>query len=397
MRIPMLFCSAVLACVAGPCSAQSLKPSEVLSSITVTPANRPHPVTGTDNRVHLAYELLIVNPGSLFITLGEVEAVDPDGHSLWSLSGGHLAAMTKRYAGPDGTLPPGGGAFVFMDVSFAAEESMPAEIAARITATRHAADANNQPIPLPADAPFPSGFTFIGARTTVGPPAIAIESPLRGGGWLAVNGCCDSITSHRGAVMAVNGALRIPERFAIDWVQLDGTNRAFNGDPARLTSYPYYGTPVLAVADGIVVNRYDDADEQVPGRPATGITTENIGGNMLVVDIGAGAFAFYAHLQKHSLTVKLGDHVTTGQQLGLLGNTGNSTAPHLHFHVMDGPSPLNANGLPYVFRHFRLRGTLDPAGGDPIEKGEPATIQPGRFAGPHAGHLPLDNQVVDFD
>jgi murein DD-endopeptidase MepM/ murein hydrolase activator NlpD len=198
--------------------------------------------------------------------------------------------------------------------------------------------------------------------------------------------------------MAVNGLLRVPERFAIDWVRLDAEGRVFTGDANKLTSYHYYGTPVHSVAEGVVVNLYDDADEQVPGVEAKGITTENIGGNMLVVDIGGGAYAFYAHLQKGSLKARLGEHVAAGQVIGLLGNTGNSTAPHLHFHVMDGPSPLDANGLPYVFKSFSLRGVLEASGDDdPIEKGVPARIDTTRFSGARRDQLPLNNQVVDFN
>ena len=229
----------------------------------------------------------------------------------------------------------------------------------------------------------------------MGKSAIVVEPPLEGDGWVAVNGCCDAITSHRGAVMAINGQLRVPERFAIDWVKLDDSGRLFTGDVSKLESYAYYGAPIHAAADGVVVNLYDETDEQVPGADAKGITMENIGGNMLVVDIGDGAFAFYAHLQRGSLKVKLGDRVTTGQVIGLLGNTGNSTAPHLHFHIMDGPSPLDANGLPFVFTHFSSRGVLAAGSDDWIEKGSPATIE-GRLAGDHARELPLNDQVVDF-
>ena len=229
----------------------------------------------------------------------------------------------------------------------------------------------------------------------MGKSAIVVEPPLDGNGWVAVNGCCDAITSHRGAVMAINGQLRVPERFAIDWVKLDDGGRLFTGDVSKLGSYAYYGAPIHAAADGVVVNLYDETDEQVPGADAKGITMENIGGNMLVVDIGDGAFAFYAHLQRGSLTVKLGDRVTTGQIIGLLGNTGNSTAPHLHFHIMDGPSPLDANGLPFVFTHFSSRGVVAAGSDDWIEKGSLATIE-GRLAGDHARELPLNDQVVDF-
>jgi hypothetical protein len=282
-----------------------------------------------------------------------------------------------------------------MDVSFAAAEAPPPKVLARLAATRQAAGADGKPAPLPRDYPLPATFTMTGAAAEVGKPAVVVAPPLSGKGWVAVNGCCDGVTSHRGAVMAVNGRLRVPERFAIDWVRLDPKGRMFTGDVAQLKSYPYYGTPVLAAADGVVVNLYDGADEQTPGAEAKGITTENIGGNMVVVDIGGGAYAFYAHLQRGSLKVKLGDRVKTGQTLGLLGDTGNSTAPHLHFHVMDGPSPLNANGLPYVITRFSSRGVLAPGSDDAIQKGEVAKIEP-RLAGEHEDELPLNNEVVDF-
>ncbi len=118
---------------------------------------------------------------------------------------------------------------------------------------------------------------------------------------------------------------------------------------------------------------------------------------MLVIDIGDGAYAFYAHLQPNSLKFKLGDTVKTGDIVGLLGNTGNSTAPHLHFHLMDGTSPLDANGLPYVFSKFSTRGVVTMSDdNDPLEKGDPAKIVDDGHTGEHIDQLPLNNQVVDF-
>ena len=67
--------------------------------------------------------------------------------------------------------------------------------------------------------------------------------------------------------------------------------------------------------------------------------------------------ALYAHLQPRSLKVRSGDRVRRGQVLGLVGNSGNSVAPHLHFHVMDGPSPLDSNGLPYLIDSFLVTAT----------------------------------------
>lgn len=123
------------------------------------------------------------------------------------------------------------------------------------------------------------------------------------------------------------------------------------------------------------------------------MTAENAGGNWIVVDIGGGHFAFYAHLQPHSLTVKAGDRVRPGEVLGRLGNSGNSTAPHLHFHLMDGPSPLASNGLPYELTHFSSPGTVTDL--NAMFLGQPTPIGP-QLAGRHRHQLPLNLQVVDF-
>jgi hypothetical protein len=378
--------------------AQSLKSDEVLSSVGVSMLATPSPALGADNRVHLAYEWLVSNTSALFITLDKVEAVDDHNRVLGELAGPALAAMMTVRGGDGSTLAPGGSTIIFVDTAFPADAHLPAAIAARLTLTRQLAGSNGKPAPFPATEPLPATISFVGPSATIGTaPAVVIDPPLRGPRWLALNGCCDELTSHRGAVMAVNGVQRVPERFAIDWAQLQPDNRLYAGDRSKLESYAYFGAPVYAVADGVVVNLYDKAPEQTPGAPMTGITTENVGGNMLVIDIGGGNFAFFAHLKPGSLKVKLGDRVTRGEVIALLGDTGNSDAPHLHFHVMDSASPLDANGRPYVFRRFVGQGVLDEASGEGMfEKGAPGVVKSGEMAGPHVDQMPLNNEVVDF-
>ena len=82
----------------------------------------------------------------------------------------------------------------------------------------------------------------------------------------------------------------------------------------------------------------DGIPENVPGANsrAVPITLETVGGNHVIIDIGGGHYAFYAHLKPGGIRVKLGDKVKRGQVIGLVGNTGNSTEPHLHFHISDG-------------------------------------------------------------
>ena len=85
--------------------------------------------------------------------------------------------------------------------------------------------------------------------------------------------------------------------------------------------------------------------------------------------------------------------MTQGQVLGLLGNSGNSDFPHLHFHVTDSPSPLASDGLPYEFTSFESDGTL--ANGEEVIAGGVAIFDPA-LSGPHSHQLPLDLQVINF-
>jgi hypothetical protein len=186
---------------------------------------------------------------------------------------------------------------------------------------------------------------------------IVISPPLRGSEWLAGNGPSNS-SAHRRALIPVGGGAHIAQRFAIDFLQLNPDGRSFAGDQKDNKSYRCYGAEALAVADGTVVATKDGIPENIPGPSsrAVPITLETVGGNHIILDLGGGRFAFYAHLQPGSLRVKNGDKVRRGQVLGLVGNSGNSTEPHLHFHISDANSPLSSEGLPYVFSSFEVQG-----------------------------------------
>jgi hypothetical protein len=223
-----------------------------------------------------------------------------------------------------------------------------------------------------------------------------IAPPLTGERWLDASGCCDT-TPHRLALNPINGKLWGAERFAIDYVQLGPDGRLFTGDKAKVESYPYFGADVHAVADGPVVAVVDGLPEQTPGATRPGMPLDQYGGNHIVQDIGDGNYAFYAHLKPQSLQVKPGDKLTTGQVIAALGNTGNSDAPHLHFHVMDGPDPLASNGLPFVFKSFRLDSRLTSADAlDPLADGKPAALQPGFAAREQTDVGPLGLDVMTY-
>jgi hypothetical protein len=196
------------------------------------------------------------------------------------------------------------------------------------------------------------------ASIPVSTDMLVITPPLRGGVWLAANGP-SAESGHRRAMVPLEGSYYIAQRFAIDWVKVDDRGHTFRGDSLKNSSYYAYGNDALAVADGIVTEVKDGIPENVPGlnSRAVPITLETVGGNHVILDIGGGHYAFYAHLQPGSIKVRTGERVKRGQLLGLVGNSGNSTEPHLHFHVSDASSPLGSEGVPYAFEALEIVGT----------------------------------------
>jgi murein DD-endopeptidase MepM/ murein hydrolase activator NlpD len=181
---------------------------------------------------------------------------------------------------------------------------------------------------------------------------IALGAPLHGTGWIASNGPGNN-SVHRRALTPINGTATIAQRFAIDWTNRGADSNTYAGDPNQNRSYHAYGAEVLSVADAVVVAAQDSIPENTPGASrAVPITPETIGGNYIVLDLGSGTFATYLHLQPRSLRVKKGDHIVRGQILALVGNSGNSTEPHLHFQVTDGTDILRSEGLPYVIDSY---------------------------------------------
>ena len=107
--------------------------------------------------------------------------------------------------------------------------------------------------------------------------------------------------------------------------------------------------------------------------------------------------SYYAHLEPGSVTVKAGDRVTSGQLLGLLGNTGNSSGPHLHFGLIDDPDPLIGESLPMAFDDWTLQGTFDMAAYEAADGGDAsAALIPLAAPEPQTGTLQLYLDVADF-
>jgi murein DD-endopeptidase MepM/ murein hydrolase activator NlpD len=195
-------------------------------------------------------------------------------------------------------------------------------------------------------------------------------------------------SEHRRALLPVDGQSWISQRFAIDWVRVFPNLETSRGDEKDNKNYRAYGEEALAVADGTVTETKDGIPENVPGEKsrAVPVTLETIGGNHVIIDLGNGVFAFYAHLQPGSLRVRVGDSVKRGQVLGLVGNSGNSTEPHLHFDLCDRSSTLACEGIPYALPVY------DEQGGGQSEQ----TFKRKNPPVQHKMELPLEFQMVRF-
>ena len=224
---------------------------------------------------------------------------------------------------------------------------------------------------------------------------MVLGAPLTGAGWAALGSCCDG--PHRRALQPIGGRWYLAQRFAIDFNQLDAQNRPGVGDPTLPTSFPTFGQPVLAVADATVVDAVDRYPDLLVSEPREDVTPETAGGNRVVLDLGEGRFAIYAHLQAGSVAVQPGDQVTRGQHIANVGSSGTSGGPHLHFQVTDRPSVIVGDGLPYVFNAFELTGQTPP-----LEEVVPYydTLEPIPITAERTGmrrdELPLGRDVMTF-
>jgi len=329
-------------------------PGGVRSPVEVTVPIEPTPFKG-DGKTHLAYELHLANFDSSAMTLTRLEVSGGDGKPLAKYEGEELKARLGRQS-----VQP----VAYLWLTFDKPSAVPAVLHHSLTARSNAgAGQNDRPEIKIKDLE-------IKVRTG---KQLVLSPPLRGDGWLAGNGPSNT-SGHRRALIAAGGAEHIAQRFAIDWVQLREDGKTWVGDQLKNESYRAHGAEALAVADGTVVAVKDGIPENIPGATsrAVPITMETVGGNHVILDLGQGRYAFYAHLQPGSLRVKLGDKVKRGRVLGLVGNSGNSTEPHLHFHVSNKNSPLSSEGLPYVFDSFEVQGKgwgWKPSGKDsPVEK-----------------------------
>lgn len=345
------------------------------------------PAVDAEGQRHLLYELHITNFGSTELSLARIEILDDRSSVIIaSYEGEELKGVLAR-PGSSGladrrVIAPGLRAVAFLDLHGPTGSEASPRLRHRVTF-----------LPVtPPNGPLQS--VVDGGRITV-PRRIAgaLGPPLEGTGWVASHALSNA-SSHRRTLLAIDGRARIAQRFAIDFTRIGADGQVFRGDPAKNENWTPYGATVLAIADGRVVQIQDGVPENDPtaDTKAIPITLTSVAGNFLIMDLGDGRFALYAHLQPGSFAVRGGARVKRGQQLARLGNSGQSDAPHLHLHIMDAPSPLAAEGLPLAFETFDLDGHLSSLKVLADGTGWRATERKTR----RRSEMPVENAVLSF-
>jgi murein DD-endopeptidase MepM/ murein hydrolase activator NlpD len=197
---------------------------------------------------------------------------------------------------------------------------------------------------------------------------VILDFPLKGT-WITPNTPGKRVPSH--------GTTKYGETYAYDFVKVDVNSKIDKFYNVSLLRYLFrgakldecfgWGSEIYAPCDGEVVIAEDGVVERNPVKLTNDIkymrdvTTrfENgmaeyreVAGNYIILKIDNNVYALFAHIKKGTIKVKEGQRVKRGDVIGNVGHSGNSTAPHLHFQIMDNPDPMYANGLPCAFFEY---------------------------------------------
>ena len=121
------------------------------------------------------------------------------------------------------------------------------------------------------------------------------------------------------------------QRFAFDILKTDVSGKTHKTDGAKNEDFYAFGQEIIAPADGVVVYAVDGVNDNKPGES----NRMYVPGNIVVIKHADGEYSLFAHFKQNSVRVKVGDKVKRGQLIGLCGNSGNSSEPHLHFQVQN--------------------------------------------------------------
>jgi murein DD-endopeptidase MepM/ murein hydrolase activator NlpD len=215
---------------------------------------------------------------------------------------------------------------------------------------------------------------------------VTVEFPLRGE-WVAAHTPAERIPSH--------GTDLLGQRYAYDFIRIERTGSGWKFSRRSSARYLLLGVrledcygwsqPIYSPFEGVVVSASDGWPEKrrLHFLADMGVVLKNalvfdpkktrdlrlvLGNHVILRMDEAGVYAFFAHARMDSIKVRAGDRVTVGQRLAEVGHSGNSTAPHLHFQLMDRENILEAAGVPCRFREYEA---LRPQGWEVVTYGIP--------------------------
>ncbi len=383
----VLSVSALLLVRVPACSAQTPPPQQ-LTPLLLAVHDAPVPFMGSDGNQHLVYELWMTNFSSAEAVVKQVEVLG-DGLVLQKLDASALGERLQPAGqrASNSTIAKSATSLLFLHIIFRPGAPMPARLTHRVAAHFSAAPPGHQ------------DFSEEGGPTAIDHlPVAQIGPPLRGDGYISADSCCDA-SRHTRAALPVNGRVFVAQRYAVDWEQLDANRRIYSGPESKVGSYTIFGKPVLAVATATVVAVIKGMAEQTPGKYPVNIPLDEAEGNTIVLDLGEHRYAVYAHLQSASIRLRKGDKVKRGQVIALVGNSGNSVAPHLHFQVINSQVLSGSNGLPYEIDNFTV--SAKTPGTEAFDKAEAQgtalAITPFAPPLPVRNALPLDQLIISFE
>ncbi|MFA4855301.1 MAG: M23 family metallopeptidase [archaeon] len=326
-------------------------------------------ISNLDNNQTLVYELFIKTYSP--VEFAKIEIVDSGSNVvLKTLSGDYLNASLRN-------VPRDNSAFAALLWLNLPKQQIPSSIYHRVYFRQ-----NNEEEPIS------------GAAINISTEELAISGPpLKGDKWLAAS-APPGLTVHRKALIMLQGLDFFPERYAIDWMRYGPDNLLYKNEGAVNEDYYCYGSDLLAVSDGRIVDAKDGIPDNKPLEYPKNLPLVNYGGNYVVLEIDQNHYAFYAHLIPGSIKVKIGDEVKKGQVIGKLGNSGNSDAPHLHFHVCSSQNFLFSEGLPYLFDSYSLEGASRNWEKDWVA----GNLSWNKFSSPQkkVSTMPIDGDIIGF-
>lgn len=175
---------------------------------------------------------------------------------------------------------------------------------------------------------------------------VSYSVPLKGK-WLIVNGGTEKKHSHSWSIHS--------QRYAYDFLKIDEKMHTHKANHKALDNYYCYEEEITSPADGKVVKVVDKfKDSKIIDNQKTDPLAKNIPGNYIIIKHAEQEYSFLAHLKPNSIIVQPGDNVKRHQKIGLCGNSGNTTEPHLHFQIQTGISFNFSAGIPICFKDINI-------------------------------------------